>query len=132
VRCEAITRAGARCQAEAMEGYQWCYSHRPDLAEQRKANARAGGKAGGRGRGTALDDATEARAYTKGLISRLLKGDVPREIAATAFMGINVLMRVLEQERKIIEQDEIEERLSSLERRQRVEQNSWQRTSSRR
>jgi hypothetical protein len=123
--CAAITRDGTRCKRQAIEGYEHCYSHRPDLAEERKANARAGGRAGGRGRAAPLDDATEARSYTKGLISRLLKGDLSRDVAAVAFQGINTLMRVLEQERRIRDSDELEARIAALERRQRVEQNTW-------
>jgi translation elongation factor EF-1beta len=68
----------------------------------------------------------EARAYTKGLISRLLKGELPTSTAAIAFQGINALMRVVEMERKIYEQDELEQRIDSLERRQRAEQATFQ------
>lgn len=129
MRCEAITRAGARCQAEAMEGYQWCYSHRPDLAEQRKANARRGGRAGGRGR-SSLDETEQAKKYIKGLVSQLLKGQVRREIANSCFTGLNVLARYVELERRIRETDELEARIEALEARQRLEaqgQSTWHR-----
>jgi hypothetical protein len=134
-RCEALKGDGARCRARATQGSNWCYNHDPTKAEERKANARRGGKAGGNGRAReATKDVVEARAYTKGLISRLLKGELPTPTAAVAFQGINALMRVVEMERKIIEQDELEERLGALERRARVEQqrSSWPRAGHRR
>jgi hypothetical protein len=108
-----------------MEGYQWCYSHRPDLAEQRKANARRGGRAGGRGR-SSLDETEQAKKYIKGLVSQLLKGQVRREIANSCFTGLNVLARYVELERRIHEQDELEQRIEALERRQRTQQNTFQ------
>ena len=125
MRCEAITRAGARCQAEAMEGYQWCYSHRPDLAEKRKRNAKKGGRTGGRGR-SSLAETEQAKKYIKGLVSQLHKGQVRREIANSCFTGLNVLARYVELERRIHEQDELEQRIEALERRQRTQQNTFQ------
>jgi hypothetical protein len=128
MRCAAITRQGARCKADATHG-SYCWSHAPEYAQERSERARKAGRAGGNGRRkSATADVVEARAYTKGLISRLLKGELPTSTAAVAFQGINALMRVVEMERKIIEQDQLEERLRALERRARVEQNTWQRT----
>ncbi len=113
-RCAALKSDGSRCQARAMEGYQWCYSHRPDLAEERSRNARRGGKAGGRGRG-GLSETTEAKRYIKALVNKLIKGEIERGIAATCFMGLNTLGRFIELELKVREQEEIIERLEALE-----------------
>jgi hypothetical protein len=101
-----------------MEGYQWCYSHRPDLAEERSRNARRGGKAGGRGR-SSLSETAEAKRWIKGLVSQLLRGDVQRDVATACFMGLNVMARYIEVERRLKETEELEERISALEDEQR-------------
>ncbi len=113
-RCEALKGDGSRCQAGAMAGHPWCYNHRPDLAEQRRQNASRGGKTGGRGRG-GLSETEDAKKYVRGLIARLLRDEVERGTAAVVFQGINTLARLIELERRIREQDEIEERLAALE-----------------
>jgi hypothetical protein len=123
--CEALKGDGSRCQARALQGSPWCYNHDPAKAEERKRNARRGGQTGGRGR-SSLMDTDQAKRHVKSLVGRLISGDVPRDLAVGAFMGINTLMRILEQERRLIEQHELTERIEQLERRQRVEQNVWQ------
>ena len=54
-KCAFIKPGGDRCGARAMKGYETCYGHRPDLAEERKRNASRGGKRGGRERGIGND-----------------------------------------------------------------------------
>ena len=98
-----------------MEGHQWCYGHRPDLAEQRKRNAQKGGRAGGRGRGSLLET-EQAKRHVKSLVGKLIREDVQHDIATAAFMGINTLMRILEQERRLVELGELTERIEALER----------------
>jgi hypothetical protein len=124
-RCEALKGDGSRCQARAMEGSTWCYNHDPSKAQQRSANARRGGRAGGRGRGSLLET-EQAKRHVKSLVGRLIREDVPREVAMACFVGINCLMRILEQERRLVEQHELTERIEALEQRARVEQNMWQ------
>jgi hypothetical protein len=113
-RCEALKGDGTRCQGRAMEGYQWCYSHRPDLAQERRRNARRGGKTGGRGRG-GLDETAQAKTWIKGLVVKLIKGEAERDTATAAFMGLNVLARYIEVERKLREQEELVERMDAIE-----------------
>jgi hypothetical protein len=124
VVCSAITKAGTRCRLDATHG-SYCYQHSPETVEERRRNARRGGKAGGNGRPSAIADVLEARSYTKGMISRLLKGDLSRDVAAGAFQGINTLMRVVEQERRIRESDELEARIEALEQRELMQQSAW-------
>jgi hypothetical protein len=124
VVCSAITKPGTRCRLDATHG-SYCYQHSPETVEERRRNARRGGKAGGNGRPSAIADVLEARSYTKGMISRLLKGDLSRDVAAVAFQGINTLMRVVEQERRIRESDELEARIEALEQRELMQQSAW-------
>jgi hypothetical protein len=124
-RCAAIKAGGERCQRIATRGSEYCYSHDPNRSEQRSAIASRAGKRGGNGRG-GLDDTAQAIRHTKGLVGRLMSGDVDRSVATGCFMGLNTLARLLELQRSLHETQELEARIVALERRQRVEQNMWQ------
>jgi hypothetical protein len=114
VRCAAITRAGGRCKSVATEG-TYCWNHAPSKVEARKQRASRGGKTGGNGRSSGLSETAEAKRWIKGLVAQLLKGEVERDVATACFMGLGTLARFIELERRIREQDEIEERLAALE-----------------
>ncbi len=103
-----------------MKGYETCYGHRPDLAEERKRNASKGGKRGGRGRGSG--EITEIKDLLKDLTARVLaeKDDkdvepLPTGSAAVANQLINTRLRTLEQERKNRETEDLEARIEALE-----------------
>ena len=114
-RCQRIKADGERCKGTAMPGANWCFNHSPDHAEERRANARKGGKTGGRGRPSVQmgDLRQEIRAVVMGVLS----GRVERGIGATVFMGYNTLLRAIEVERRVHEQDVVEARLDELEAR---------------
>lgn len=114
MRCAAITRAGARCRLEATHG-SYCYQHAPETAERRKQRASRGGRTGGNGRAGG-SEISQAKGVVRGLVSKLLKGEVEREAATAAFMGLNVLARFIEVERKVKEMEEMEERMREIER----------------
>lgn len=117
-RCAFIKPGGDRCGATAMRGYDACYGHRPDLADERRRNASKGGKRGGRGRGpgeiagikTLLSDLTERVLGTEGA------EHLETARAAVANQLINTRLRAVEQERKNKETEELEARLEELER----------------
>lgn len=119
VRCAAITRAGGRCKSVATEG-SFCWNHAPETVEARKQRASRGGRTGGNGRSSGLSEVAEAKRWLKALVSRLLTGEVERDVATAAFMGLGTLARYIELERKIREQDEIEARIAELEQRGRL------------
>jgi hypothetical protein len=50
------------------------------------------------------------------VLGGILKGKIPRGTGSVLFMGFNVLLRAIEVERKIREQDELEDRIAELER----------------
>jgi hypothetical protein len=114
-RCTYIKAGGERCKGIASGGATLCYSHDPARAEERKRHASRAGRAGGNGRPGGLSETAEAKRYIRGLVAKLLKGELARETATACFMGLNVLARYIELERKIAEQDEILERLEALE-----------------
>ncbi len=124
MRCTAITRAKERCKAEATHG-SYCWNHAPETAEARKQRARKGGRVGGNGRSSGLSETAEAKRWIRDLVARAITGDVDRGVATAAFMGLNVLARYIELEKKIREQDEILERIEALEAEQEGSASSW-------
>lgn len=113
MRCAAITRAGERCRLDATHG-SYCYQHSPETAEQRRRNARKGGKAGGQGR-PGLSEISDAKTWIRGIVGKLLGGEVERDIATACFMGLNVLARYIEIERKARELEELEDLAREVE-----------------
>ncbi len=97
-----------------MKGYETCYGHRPDLAEERKRNASRGGKRGGRGRGRG--EITEIKDLLKDLTERVLVGDLLPGPAIVVNQLQNTRLRAVEQARKVKETESLEERIEELER----------------
>ncbi len=60
----------------------------------------------------------QVKGEIRGVLNGVLSGTIPRSVGSVMFMGFNTLLRAVEVERRIIEQDEIEERLEALERRE--------------
>lgn len=112
MRCAAIKRGGGQCQREATHD-SYCYSHAPELAEKRSATARRGGKAGGNGRGK--DSISEVKKWLLSLASDVENGELEAKDGSVVSQILNVYLRGVEVERKIKEQEELEERLEALE-----------------
>src|SRR5215218_160483 len=113
-RCPYIKPGGGRCNGTAMEGYEHCYGHREDLAEERRRNASKGGRRGGRGRPGS--DLAGVKADIRGVIADVLAGEVKTGPAAVALQGYNALIRAEKLELDIREQHELTERIEELER----------------
>ena len=116
-RCAAIKADSQRCKGDALPGAQWCYSHHPDHAEQRRRNAARAGKRGGRGRPAKLgaEGLKDIRNLLAGLTEDVLSGEVSREVAIAANQLLNTSLRAIELERKWKEIEELEGRLEALE-----------------
>ncbi|MGH3147292.1 MAG: hypothetical protein ACRDTR_15955 [Rubrobacter sp.] len=104
-----------------MKGYEHCYGHREDLAEERRRNAAKGGKSGGRGRigGPAKLYSREISAVKdlmRELSREVLNGQRDRADAIAVGQLQNVLLRAIETERRLKEAVEFEESLEELER----------------
>jgi hypothetical protein len=111
--CSGIRVDGGRCKAQAMRNSEWCINHHPDQAELRKRRASKGGKRGGRGRpvvelGALRDENADIR-------RRLLEGELLPGVAAVAVQSINTDIRAVGAALKAREQEELVERLQSLE-----------------
>jgi hypothetical protein len=86
-----------------------CYQHDPKRAEERRRNASRGGKSKGNPKLARLDKQLED------LAADTLEGKVERGVAAVVNQIINTRTRLVELERKIREQEELQERLAALE-----------------
>ena len=112
MRCNGITSGGERCKLEATHG-SYCWSHAPEMADERRRRAIRGGKTGGRGRpGTDLAD---LKRDVRKLIDDVLSGAVSHGPGAVALQGYNTLLRAAKVELDIREQTEFIERLEALE-----------------
>ncbi len=116
-RCPAIKANGERCKGDAIPGSDWCYSHDPDRAEERRRNASRGGKSGGGGRSSG--ELAEIKALLSELTNRVLGGEGVEALetgrAAVANQLVNTRLRAVELERRIRESDELEARIEELE-----------------
>src|SRR5215203_3382465 len=111
--CSGIRADGGRCQAQAMRNSEWCINHHPEQAELRRRRASKGGKRGGRGRPIA--ELANLRDENADIRRRLLEGELLPNVAAVAVQSINTDIRALGAAMKAREQEELVERLESLE-----------------
>jgi hypothetical protein len=108
-QCAGIKRAGGRCTVVVGPGVTHCYHHASERAEERRRNASKGGKSKGN------SEISELKRQLKDLAKGVLDGEVERGTAAVVNQILNTRLRAIETERKIREQEELEERLEALE-----------------
>ena len=109
-QCAAIKPDGARCERIVTSEQEYCYSHDPARKAERKRNAARGGKV------KASGEIPELKAQLRKLASDVLSGEVDRGAAAVVNQILNTRARLIELERKIKEQEMVEERLEAVER----------------
>jgi hypothetical protein len=112
VLCTATKRNGEPCTLSAVGQQGLCWAHDPKNAEKR----RRGQSRGGRGKPT-----TEIRDLKKqldDLAEDVLEGRVDRGNAVVVNQILNTRARLIELERKVLETQELEERLAALEQTQ--------------
>jgi hypothetical protein len=119
-RCTAIKASGERCKGRATWGSEWCWNHNPDHAEERRRHGAKGGKRGGRGRPQRETEAIKT--LLEDLTDRVLSGELETGPAAVANQLINTRLRAIEQERRLIELEDVLARLDALEEKQRQTQ----------
>src|SRR4051812_22554719 len=102
-KCAFIKKGGSRCGAPAMKGFQYCWGHRPDLAEERKRAASRAGKAGGRGRPKVepKDRLGQVFVTCEYLIPALLESRIDTRTAAAVTQASHLLLRAIETSLKI-------------------------------
>ncbi len=107
--CGAITAKGGRCSATVRPGAEWCYNHDPARAQERRRNASKAARSKGSG------EITDLKKQLEDLAADVLSGEVGRGDAAVVNQILNTRARLIELERKIKEQEVLEERLEALE-----------------
>ena len=112
-KCSGITQAGTACRGIPIDDSQWCYVHHPDHAEERRRHGSKGGRRGGRGRPVA--ELGSLRDENADIRRRLLEGELLPNVAAVAVQSINTDIRAVGAAMKAREQEELAERLASLE-----------------
>jgi len=109
-RCSAIKPNGERCKRLVADGSDVCSAHDPGRAAARQRAAAKGGRSRG-----AAGELRELKEEVRDVIARLDAGGLERGVGAVVLQGFNTLARYVELERKIVEQEEILERLERLE-----------------
>jgi len=111
--CSAIKANGERCKGIAATGSDYCPAHDPARAD---ARTRAASKAAKSRSATVTEiDITTIKEALKYLYDAVLEGRVERSAAAVASQIVNTQLRAVELERRIREQENLEDRLDDLE-----------------
>jgi hypothetical protein len=121
--CKATTRTDQPCKARVRPGSDYCPFHCPELAEQRAAGRRSGGKE--RSKRTAvlppgtpdlpLQSVADVVLLLGLTINQLRRGEVDAKVGNGVFYGASVLLRALEGgelERRLAE---VQQRMTELE-----------------
>lgn len=109
-QCTAIKAEGGRCRNVAATGSDYCPAHDPARAQARKLSASKGGRSKGGGA-----EIKGLKAELGSLTAQVLAGEIETSKVAVANQLINTRLRAVEVERRIREQDELEERIAQLE-----------------
>ncbi len=107
--CGGTKRDGSRCTATVQPPNAYCWAHNPSNAEQRKRAAAKGG------RGRVCGDVKALRLQLRQLTDWVISGELETARGAVSAQLINTQIKLLEYERKVKEQDELEGRLAELE-----------------
>ncbi len=110
--CEATTRYGTPCTRTPIPGKRLCHSHDPEYAEVRKQNSRAGGRAA---KSPFNDEINEVKTVLWELIRQTKAHEIQPQLGSTVIQAANTILRAIDFQRKIVEQDEVLERLDALE-----------------
>jgi hypothetical protein len=112
-RCAGKKGDGTPCERIVSSSQEYCYAHDPSYAEDRKKAASKAAKSPARSRSTS--EIREIKGRLKDLYAAVLEGRAERAAAAVANQIANTQLRAIELERRVHEQDELEERLDELE-----------------
>ena len=112
-RCAGKKADGTPCERIVGSSQQYCYAHDPSYADDRKKAASKAAKSPARSR--SITEIREIKGRLKDLYAAVLEGRAERAAAAVANQIANTQLRAIELERRVREQDELEERLDELE-----------------
>ncbi len=110
--CRSTTQYGRPCQNPAQPGSEWCWSHAPENAEQRRRNSRAGGVAA---HSPATLEIGELKDELRAFAWDVKENKVAPGVGSTLVQIYNTVIRAIETGRKVREQEELEQRIEALE-----------------
>src|SRR5918911_2649861 len=102
-QCAGIRRDGGRCTTLVNGSQEYCYQHDPKQAERRKAASSKAAKA----RHKKDPEVSELNRRVREVLDDVLSGAVDRADVSVFFQGAGVLIRGLEQARRIRETEEL-------------------------
>ncbi len=108
-RCSHTYADSSQCRRIVSAEQRYCYSHDPARAAERRRNAARGGKA------KASGELANIKRRLSNLADDVLAGEVDRGVGAVASQILNVYLRAVSVELKVVEQTELIERLEELE-----------------
>ena len=111
-RCAGKKGDGTPCERIVGSSHEYCYAHDPSYAEARKRAASKAARSPAKSRSTS--EIREIKGRLKDLYAEVLEGRAERAAAAVANQIANTQLRAIELERRVREQDELEERLDEL------------------
>ncbi len=112
-RCAGYKDDGSPCERIVSASQEYCYSHDPARAEERKRNASKGGRRGGRGRYSA--DLLRLQRRFEELADRVLAGEAERGAGAVAGQLLSGARACVRDGMTAREQEELEARIAALE-----------------
>ena len=112
-RCAGKKGDGTPCERIVGSSHEYCYAHDPNHAEDRKKAASKAARSPAKSRSTT--EIREIKGRLKDLYAAVLEGRAERAAAAVANQIANTQLRAIELERRVREQEELEERLDELE-----------------
>jgi hypothetical protein len=113
-RCAANKPDGSPCERIVSASQKYCFAHDPANAERR---SRSASKAA---RSKPNRELASLKSQLRTVADGVLSGAVEPKHGAVAVQALSALTRAIEQERKIRELEEIEERVAELERRKGI------------
>ena len=115
-RCVHRHADNSQCKRIVETGKPYCYSHDPSRQEERKRNARKGGRRAGRGRPSpATAELVRLQSHFEGLADKVLTGEVDRGDAAVVAQLLNGARSCVIGLLKAKEVEELEARLEEVE-----------------
>jgi hypothetical protein len=112
-RCAGKKGDSSPCERIVRSSQEYCYAHDPSYVEDRKKAASKAARSPAKSRSNT--EIKEIKGRLKDLYSAVLEGRAERAAAAVANQIANTQLRAIELERRVREQDELEERLDELE-----------------
>ncbi len=110
--CTAFKRDGTPCTLPSNGSNGLCWAHDPANQEKRRRGQSRGGKT------KPSRDLAEAKTAIRAAIEGVRTGALDKGVGAVMFQGYGALIRAVELERKVREQDELLKRIERLESQQ--------------